>query len=282
MQQKTIKNAVTAQGVGLHSGVLVTMTMSPAPSNTGIVFQRIDLPDQPFIPALWDRVVDTRLCTQIADDKGHSIGTIEHVMAAIRAANIDNLHITLDGPEVPIMDGSAEPFAFLLQCASVEIQNAKLQSIRILKIIRVDEGDKSVEFTPADMSVFDFTADFNHPAIGYQKRRLTLVNGNFPSEIARARTFGFVQEVDYLRQQGLIKGGSLDNAIVLDHEKILNAQGLRFEDEFVRHKILDAVGDLYLAGRPILGHYKGVKASHALNNKLLHALFADPTAFRYV
>lgn len=281
MFQNTLKTTISAQGVGLHSGRKVTMTLSPAPENTGIVFQRADLPGMPEIAALWDRVTDTRMCTAITEGDA-TIGTVEHVMAALRAAHIDNVLIMLDGPEVPIMDGSAEPFSFLLQCAGTQQQKAKRRVLRILRPVRVEDGDKWAEYTPADVSSFHFTADFDHPAIGSQKRELTMLNGNFPSQIARARTFGFLKEVDYLRSLGLAKGGSLDNAIVLDEEKILNVDGLRFDDEFVRHKILDAVGDLYLAGAPILGHYDGYKAGHAVNNALLRAVFADKANYMWV
>ncbi len=281
MQQTTIKTPMTAQGVGLHSGRKVTMTLNPAPENTGIVFQRLDLEGSPIVPALWNRVVDTRMCTAIAQGSA-SVGTIEHLMAALRAAHIDNVHITLDGAEVPIMDGSAEPFSFLLQCAGTQEQKAKRRILRILRPVRVEEEDKWAEYTPDDVASYHFTAAFDHPVIGHQRRELTMVNGNFPSQIARARTFGFLKEVDYLRSIGLAQGGSLDNAIVLDEEKVLNVEGLRFDDEFVRHKILDAVGDLYLAGAPIMGRYDGYKAGHAVNNKLLQAVFADPQNYMWV
>lgn len=279
MTQITLKNSVAANGVGLHTGNKVTLTMHPAPVNHGIVFQRLDLPGQPVIPALWDRVTDTRLCTLITNENGASVGTIEHIMAALRAAHVDNVLVTLDGPEVPIMDGSAEPFDFLLTCAGLIEQDAPRKVLHIKKEIRVQDGDKWASFAPSELASFDFEVEFNHPVIGQQTRTLTLVNGNFPSQISRARTFGFEHEVEYLRSQGLARGGSLDNAIVLDQEKILNASGLRYKDEFVRHKILDAVGDIYLAGLPIMGHYTGHKAGHALNNQLLRALFADPSAY---
>lgn len=279
MTQTTLIHSVTANGVGLHTGNKVTLTMHPAAVNHGIVFQRLDLEGQPKIPALWDKVTDTRMCTLISDEQGASVGTIEHIMAALRAAHVDNVLITLDGPEVPIMDGSAEPFDFLITCAGLQSQNAQRRTLHIKKEIRVQDGDKWASFTPAGVASFDFEVAFNHPVIGQQTRTLTLVNGNFPSQISRARTFGFAHEVEYMRSQGLARGGSLDNAIVLDQEKILNATGLRYKDEFVRHKILDAVGDLYLAGLPIMGHYTGHKAGHALNNQLLRALFADPAAY---
>ncbi len=279
MTQITLKQPMTAQGVGLHTGQKVTLTMHPAPADHGIVFQRLDVEGQPTIPALWDRVSDTRMCTLITNDQGVSVGTIEHLMAALRAAHVDNVLVTLDGPEVPIMDGSAEPFDFLIKCAGLAMQDAPRKRLHITKTIRVQDGDKWAEYSPASVPTYDFTAEFNHPMIGKQEYGLTLVNGNFPSQISRARTFTFASEVEYLRNIGLIKGGSLDNAIVLDNEKVMNETGLRFPDEFVRHKILDAVGDLYLAGLPIMGHYHGHKAGHGLNNQLLRALFADPDAY---
>lgn len=281
MTQITIKRAVNASGVGLHSGKKVTLTLHPAAVDHGIVFQRLDLEGAPTIRALWDRVTESQLCTMIAEN-GVSVATIEHLMAALRAASIDNVLVTLDGPEVPIMDGSAEPFAFLLSCAGIQKQKAPKKYLRILKTVTVSDGDKSASFEPGDVPAYEFEVDFDHPVIGHQERRLTLVNGNFLTQVSRARTFGFAHEVEYMRSKGLAQGGSLDNAIVLDREKVLNENGLRFSDEFVRHKILDAVGDLYLAGAPILGHYRGVKAGHALNNKLLRAIFADPANYQIV
>jgi UDP-3-O-[3-hydroxymyristoyl] N-acetylglucosamine deacetylase len=279
MTQITLKKSVTAQGVGLHSGAKVTLTLHPAAANHGIVFQRLDIANEPTIPALWNNVSDTRMCTLISNEDGVSVGTIEHLMSALRALHVDNVLVTLDGPEVPIMDGSAEPFQFLVQCAGLETQDAVKKRLLIKKTIRVQDGDKWAEFTPSNIASYDFIADFKHPLIGEQSHSLALVNGNYPSQISRARTFTFTSEIEQLRSIGLIKGGSLDNAIVLDEQNILNENGLRFPDEFVRHKILDAVGDLYLAGLPIMGHYTGHKAGHALNNQLLRALFADSDAY---
>jgi UDP-3-O-[3-hydroxymyristoyl] N-acetylglucosamine deacetylase len=279
MTQITLKHSVTARGIGLHSGQQVTLTMNPAPVNHGIVFQRLDLNGAPTIKALWDRVTDTRLCTLITEGDA-SVGTIEHIMAALRAAMVDNVLITLDGAEVPIMDGSAEPFDFLIKCAGLQTQNAPRKRLQIQKSVRVSDGDKWAEYTPDAQSVFDFTADFTHPAIGRQVFSITMVNGNFPSQIARARTFGFAHEVEALQKIGLARGGSLENAIIMDEAGILNESGLRFPDEFVRHKILDAVGDLYLAGMPIIGRYTGYKSGHALNNQLLRAVFADVDAYQ--
>lgn len=283
MSQHTITHSMTATGVGLHSGQTVTLTLLPAPAGHGIAFKRLDLPNQPVIKAAWDRVTDTRLCTLLADpESGATIGTIEHLMAALYAQRIDNLLVTLDGPEVPIMDGSAAPFMFLLDCAGRVAQNAPRQGIEILKTVTISDGDKSVTLSPASTPRYDFTADYGIAAIGTQKRSVTLINGNARSQVMAARTFCRASDVDMMRQAGLIRGGSLHNAIVFDEEKILNATGLRFDDEAVRHKILDAIGDLYLAGAPIIGAYHGHKAGHGLNNKILHALFAQPDAYRLV
>ncbi len=283
MLQKTIKKSVKCSGVGLHSGALVTLTLHPAEPNTGITFRRTDIKDKnPIVKALWDHVVDTRMCTVIANEDGVSVGTIEHVMSALQGCHIDNVIIDIDNVEVPIMDGSAEPFAFLIDCAGTVEQNEKKKFIKVIKEIQVKDGDKTALFTPNDHTTYQFDINFDHHAIGQQTRSLKLVNGYFRSDIARARTFGFTHEVEALRQVGLVRGGSLNNAIVLDEDKILNKSGLRFKDEFVRHKILDAIGDLYLAGLPIIGHYHGVKSGHAMNNQLLHALFNDPSAYKII
>lgn len=280
MFQKTIKTAIQCSGVGVHSGETVSLTLRPAPANTGIIFNRTDITDKnPIVKAAWNNVVDTRMCTVIGNDDGVTIGTIEHIMSALQGSQIDNLIIDIDNVEVPIMDGSAEPFAFLIDCAGIQELEAPRRFIKILEEVRIDDGDKTAIFTPDTHTSYQFDIDFDHREIGTQKRSLTLVNGNFRGDIARARTFGFTHEVEALRKAGLARGGSLDNAIVLDETKILNKSGLRYKDEFVRHKILDAIGDLYLAGMPILGHYHGIKAGHAMNNKLLHALFAQPDSF---
>jgi UDP-3-O-[3-hydroxymyristoyl] N-acetylglucosamine deacetylase len=283
MTQRTLSHPVTATGVGLHSGQTVTMTLSPAPVDHGIVFQRVDLPGQPRIKAQWDLVIDTQLCTLLGDAaSGAQVGTVEHIMAALYGARIDNALITLDAAEVPIMDGSAAPFMFLLDCAGYVEQDAPRQAIEILRDVTIQDGDKSVTLSPASVPTYSFAFDFGIKAAGPQEHKVTMVNGNLRSQILRARTFCRASDVEMMRKAGLIRGGSLHNAIVFDEEKILNATGLRYDDEAVRHKILDAVGDLYLAGAPIIGAYHGHKAGHALNNKILRALFAQPDAYRVV
>jgi UDP-3-O-[3-hydroxymyristoyl] N-acetylglucosamine deacetylase len=282
MSQRTIAHSVTATGVGLHSGQTVTMTLHPAPANHGIAFQRLDLPNQPIIKATWDIVSETPLCTLLVDAaSGATIGTIEHLMAALYGQKIDNLLVTLDAAEVPIMDGSAAPFMFLLDCAGETVQDAPRLAIEILRDVVVQDGDKSVTLSPASVPTYSFAADYG-AAIGKQERSIQMVNGNLRGQILNARTFCKAQDVEMMRQAGLIRGGSLHNAIVFDEEKILNATGLRYTDEAVRHKILDAVGDLYLAGYPILGAYHGHKAGHAMNNRILRALFAQPDSYRLV
>lgn len=282
--QQTLQNSVTCHGVGLHSGQTMTLTLHPAPADSGIVFVRTDLAEgENEIPALWDRVVDTRLCTVIANDSGASVGTIEHLMAALRGAGINNIRIEINGAEVPIMDGSALPFLAMIDEAGIEIQNAPQKALKILKEVRIETEDgKIVELRPSDIPVYKGDIEFSHPDIGSQSYNLQLLNGNFRHDVADCRTFGFKSEVEYLRAQGLARGGSLDNAIVLDDTSILNPGGLRRSDEFIRHKLLDAVGDLYLAGAPILGEYYGRKAGHALNNQILRALFATPGAAEMV
>ena len=282
MSQRTIAHSVTATGVGLHSGQMVTMHLHPAPANHGIAFQRLDLPGAPVIKALWSNVSETPLCTLLVDNAtGTTIGTVEHLMAALYGQKIDNVLVTLDGAEVPIMDGSAAPFMFLLDCAGETLQDAPRLAIEILKDVTVEDGDKSVTLSPALIPTYSFAADYG-AAIGKQERSVTMVNGNARGQILNARTFCKVQDVDMMRQAGLIRGGSLHNAIVFDEDKILNVTGLRYTDEAVRHKILDAIGDLYLAGHPILGAYHGHKAGHTMNNRILRALFARPDSYRLV
>ncbi|TWB21220.1 UDP-3-O-[3-hydroxymyristoyl] N-acetylglucosamine deacetylase [Nitrospirillum amazonense] len=287
-RQQTLKAPINCTGVGLHSGLPVAMTMRPAPVNTGIVFRRVDLlrggasEAQAAVPARWDAVVDTRLCTVVANATGATVGTVEHVMSALRGCGIDNLIIDLDGAEVPIMDGSAAPFVFLIECAGITQQEAARRVIRVLRPVSVVEGEKVATLTPASGSSFAFEIDFASAAVRRQEGFVRLGADSFKDEVAEARTFGFLQEVDMLRRAGLARGGSMDNAIVIDGDRVLNEGGLRFDDEFVRHKILDAVGDLYMAGYAIVGHYSGIRSGHALNNKLLHALFADASAYEIV
>lgn len=281
--QKTLKNSVSCHGVGLHSGSAITMTLCPAEADSGVVFVRTDMAvGAREIAALYDRVNDTRLCTVISNESGASVGTIEHVMSALRAMNIDNVRIEIDGPEVPIMDGSALPFAEMIQEAGIASLAAPLRSIKILREVRYEEGDKWVALAPSDIASFEGVIEFAQPVIGQQKFTTSLLNGNFMHDIASARTFCFEKEVEMMRAAGLARGGSLENAIVLTDTSVLNKDGLRFENEFIRHKLLDAIGDLYLAGAPIMGAYSSYKAGHYMNNMLLRTLFADERNYAYV
>jgi len=282
-RQKTLKTRINCRGVGLHSGRHVNMVLGPAAIDSGISFRRTDAAGgNVTIAARWDRVVDTRLCTVIGDESGITVGTVEHLMAAFAGLGVDNALIELDGPEVPIMDGSAEAFVFLIECAGLAEQSAPTKRIKILKRIAVGDDQAGAALTPSPNTVLDFALDFANPAIGRQERTVRLVNGTFRHELARARTFGLAEEVEHLRKAGLIRGGSLDNAIVVGPDRVLNREGLRFGDEFVRHKLLDALGDLYLAGAPIEGRFSGTRSGHALNNQLLRALFADTDAWTLV
>lgn len=280
--QKTLKSSICCTGVALHSGTKVTMTLNPAEPDTGIVFKRIDIGGQgAVIPARWDRVVDTRMCTTLGNEDGVTIGTVEHLMAAFAGCRIDNAEVEINGAEVPVMDGSSEPFVFLIECAGILDQRVPRRGIRILKPVTVEEGDAMAALYPADGFSVDFEIDFDSSAIGRQEIALGLVNGTFKKELCSARTFGFLQDVERLWENGLARGGSFDNAVVVSGDKVLNVDGLRYDDEFVRHKALDAIGDLYNAGGPIIGRYQGRRAGHALTNVLLRALFADPDAWCY-
>ena len=282
MQQNTIKSSVHISGVGLHSGEPISLTLRPAQENSGIVFVRNDIHDRDsLIPALWDNVSDTRLCTVISNDDGVSVGTIEHLMSALRGCHIDNIVVELDGAEVPIMDGSAMPFVNAIEEAGIQQQKMARQFIRVLRPVCIEKDGKKVTLSPSASSNFSGDIEFSHPSIGHQHFETQLVNGDFKHDIAEARTFGFLEEVEQLRAHGLALGGSLDNAIVLNQSGVMNEAGLRFDDEFIRHKILDAIGDLYLAGAPILGCYDGHKAGHEMNNLILHELFAQPDAWEY-
>lgn len=283
VMQHTLISPVSITGIGLHSGKSVTLTLYPARANNGIVFLRSDIFDRDNrIEAIWNNVVDTKLCTVIANKDNVRVGTIEHLMAALRGCGVDNAVVELNGPEVPIMDGSSMPFIEAIEQSGLEAQNVARRSIKILKEVRVEKDGKVVTLKPSSTSEFNGGIDFNHPSIGRQQYSTTLLNGNFKHDIAEARTFGFLHEVEFLRKNGLALGGSMDNAIVLDEKGVMNPSGLRFDNEFIRHKILDAIGDLYLAGAPILGAYDGSKAGHEMNNAILHALFADPSAWEYV
>jgi len=284
LKQRTLKTAIGCTGVGLHSGTKVTMVLHPAEANSGIRFRRTDIAGAgAVIAAQWDSVSDTRLNTCVADSNGVGVRTIEHLMSALCGMGIDNVLIDISGPEVPVMDGSAAPFLFLIECAGVVEQTAPRRAIKILKPVIVRDGDKVAMLAPAHSFSVHMEIDFPVPTIGRQECLLTLEPGTFKAEVSRARTFGFEQEVAAMRAAGLGRGGSLDNAVVIasDGQGVLNEEGLRYEDEFVRHKALDAVGDLYLAGGPILGAFHGVRTGHALNNLLLRALFADASAWTY-
>ena len=280
--QRTLKNVVKCDGVGLHSGEPVNLALKPAPAGSGIVFVRTDVEDdKSVIPATWDRVVDTRLCTVIANEHGVRVGTIEHLMAALAGCGLDNVVVEVSGPEVPVMDGSSGPFVFLIECAGVVEQDQPRRIIRILKPVSVEDGDARATLEPDSNFSLDVSVHFEGTAISSQALQVGMKNGSFCKELARARTFGFLNEVEAMQAAGLGKGGSLDNAIVVDGLKIMNKDGLRFDDEFVRHKMLDAVGDLFLAGGAILGKFAGTRSGHALNNALLRALFADDAAWSY-
>ena len=281
-RQHTLSHPVTCAGVALHSGAQVRMCLRPAPVNSGIVFRRTDVAaDIADIPARFDHVGDCTLSTSIQNAHGTRIITIEHLMAALSGAGIDNLVVELDGPEVPAMDGSSAPFLFLIEAAGLVAQDAPRRAIRILEAIRVTDGDRAVELVPGDGFGIEFEIDFASGAIARQAGAFDLRGQGFKAELSRARTFGMRQEIDWMRSKGLALGGSLDNAVVVDGDVVMNDGGLRYPDEFVRHKALDAVGDLYLAGAPIIGTFRGSKSGHALNNRLLRTLFATPGAFAW-
>ena len=284
--QHTLKSPIGCVGVGVHSGRRVSLTLCPADAGTGIVFRRTDL-DNADIPARFDFVSDTQLCTVVSDpaDPARSVGTVEHLMAALAAAGIDNARIEVDGPELPILDGSSAPFVFLIDCAGTVAQPALRTRIEVLRPIRVGDGDAFAELLPdagSDVLEMEMSIDFDAPAIGRQALSLTLTDASFRDELAEARTFALAGDIARLHAAGLARGGSLDNAIVVDGARVLNPAGLRMADEFVRHKLLDAVGDLALAGAPITGRFVAHRSGHALNNQLLRALFADVTAWRRV
>ncbi len=281
--QQTLKTKTTIKDVGLHSGKQITMHLIPAPADHGIVFVRTDLnTGENVIPALWNNVVDTQLCTVIGNKHGASVGTVEHLMSALRGCGIDNLLVEIDGAEVPAVDGSAMPFLVAIEKAGIETQGKARKAIRVLKEVSVIKDGKRVTLKPDDACMFVGEIEFDHKDIGLQRFETQLVNGNFKHDIAQARTFGFFHEAEWLRSQGLGLGGSLDNAIILNDEGVMNPKGLRFENEFIRHKLLDAIGDLYLAGGQILGLYDGIKAGHAINNDILHELFSSDANWEYV
>ena len=287
LKQRTLKSLIRASGVGLHSGVKVNMALRPAAPNTGIVFRRVDLDPVIDLPARADQVGDTRMSSCL-ERLGAKVGTIEHLMSAFAGLGIDNAYVDLDAAEVPILDGSASPFVFLIQSAGIEEQSAAKKFIRIKRPIEVREsdrgGDKWARFEPYEGFSLKFSITFNHPAIDRtgQEVSIDFAEHSYTREVARARTFGFMQEVEWLRENGLALGGGLDNAVVLDEYRVLNGDGLRYNDEFVKHKVLDAIGDLYLLGHPLLAAFSAHKSGHALNNALARELLAQPESWEYV
>jgi UDP-3-O-[3-hydroxymyristoyl] N-acetylglucosamine deacetylase len=279
LRQRTLKTAIRATGIGLHTGRKVYMTLRPAAENTGIVFRRLDLEPPVDVPADALSVGETMLGTTLVKDDVR-IATVEHLLAAMAGLGVDNAYVDLTAPEVPIMDGSAAPFVFLLQSAGVTEQNAPKRFVRIKQAVRVEEDGKWAEFRPFAGFRVNFRIDFDHPVFRRhsQEGSVDFSSTAFLKEVSRARTFGFMREIEALRAKNLTLGGNMGNAIVLDEFRVLNEDGLRFEDEFVKHKILDAIGDLYLLGHPLIGEYTGYKSGHALNNKLLRALRATPAA----
>ena len=281
--QKTIIKPVNISGIGLHTNEYITLTLRPAGIGTGIVFKRVDLPINQFlIHTKFDSVIETRLGTVIANQFGHKISTIEHLMAAIFANGIDNLIIECTGNEIPVMDGSAQAFMHAIEKAGIKKLGVPKKYIRINKVVTVNEDDKFARLSPFNGFKMKFEIDFASSAIGYQTLEGNFSKSFFESELAVARTFGFAEEVETLKKMGLARGGSLENAIVIKNDAVLNESGLRFNNEFVRHKMLDAVGDLALANYPILGYYHGYKSGHGLNNELLHSLFSDSSAYSFV
>lgn len=281
--QRTLAKAVECSGIGVHSGERVNLRLNPAPENTGIVFLRTDLVNGArTVEARWDKVVDTRMCTVIGNNHGGKVATIEHLMAALGACGIDNALIEIDGAEVPVMDGSSTSFVFLLEVAGSVAQNARRLEIEILEPVEVEKNGKRARLSPSDMSRYSVTIDFDRAPILTQSCDVLLSPATFKNEISRARTFGFFEEVEQMQKQGLGRGGSLDNAIIIKGDEVLNKDGLRYDNEFARHKVLDAIGDMALAGVPVRGHFEGRCCGHAMNNQLLHALFARTSAWRVV
>jgi UDP-3-O-[3-hydroxymyristoyl] N-acetylglucosamine deacetylase len=283
LKQRTLQKKVSTTGVGLHNGEKVKLTLRPAAIDTGIVFRRTDLPGMPEIQATPDAVSDTRMCSAL-EKNGARVATVEHLMSALAGLGVDNIVVELDASEIPIMDGSSGPFIFLLQSAGIIEQAAAKKFMRIKKNVEIIEEDKWAKFEPYHGFKMDFTIDFAHPVFegSGNNVKIDFADNSYIAEISRARTFGFMHEVEYLRANGLARGGSLDNAIVLDEFRVLNTDGLRYEDEFAKHKVLDAIGDLYMLGHPLLGSFTAYKSGHGLNNKLIRALLADSNAWEYV
>ena len=283
LKQRTLKNSIKTTGVGLHTGARVEIMLRPAAPNSGIVFHRVDLERPVSIPADALHVGETRLSSTLKHD-GAAISTVEHMMSALAGLGIDNIHIDVAGPEIPIMDGSASPFVFLLQSAGIVEQDAPKRYLRIIDTVEVRDGDKWARFEPFNGFKLDFTIDFPHPMFGTENRHVVIdfAEHSYVKEVARARTFGFMQDVEAMRSAGLALGGSLQNAIVLDETRVLNTEGLRYDNEFVKHKVLDAIGDLYLLGKPLIGQYTAFKPGHALNNAVARALLARTDAWDLV
>jgi UDP-3-O-[3-hydroxymyristoyl] N-acetylglucosamine deacetylase len=277
--QQTLKTAIGCRGIGLHSGRRVALSLLPAAPGKGIVFRRTDTGAE--IRASWINAAESPRCTVLSDGEGTSVGTVEHLMAALAGAEIDNAIVEVDGPEVPIMDGSAAPFVFLIECAGVVEQDAPRRAIEVLKAVSIVADGAMAMLSPGRGFSMSFEIDFESPLIRQQDMSVVIDPETFKSELSRARTFGLLDEVARLRKAGLARGGSLDNVLVVSGDRVLNSGGLRYKDEFVRHKMLDAVGDLYLAEAPIIGHFHGVRSGHAHTRRLLAALFADSEAWRY-
>ena len=283
LRQRTLKTLVSASGVGLHTGQKVRMTLRPAPADSGVIFRRVDLASPVDLPARADMVGETRLSSCLVRD-GVKIYTVEHLMSALGGLGVDNVYVDIDAAELPIMDGSASPFVLLIQQAGIVEQQAPKRFLRVTRTVEVKEGDKWARLDPFEGYKLSFSIEFRHPVIerSTQSVEVNFAETSYLKEIARARTFGFMHEVEDLRDSGLALGGGLDNAVVLDEYRVLNAEGLRFADEFIRHKLLDAIGDLYLLGRPLLGAFSAHKSGHALNNRLLRALLAQAGALETV
>ena len=281
-KQQTIKSDISLKGIGLHSGNMVNVSIQPSNSNSGIKFIRTDLIKDNIIDALWSNVSSTTLCTTISNEKGISVSTIEHLMSALSGMHVDNVNILIDGSEVPIMDGSSLPFVELLESSGIETQDLDRKIILVKKEIVVSGNNSYAKILPNNQFSVDFEIDFSSQLINKQACQLQLINGNYKNDISSARTFGFEKDVDHLRANGLALGGSLDNAVVVGETHILNKEGLRFKDEFVRHKILDSIGDLYLAGSPIQGYFFGSRSGHFLNNQLLRKLFSKKSNFEFI
>ena len=281
LRQRTLKNSIHCSGIGLHSGVKVNMTLHPAEANTGIRFRRNGTVNGAQVAATWENVVETPLSTTLIGDDDVRAGTIEHLMSALAGCAVDNAVVELSGPEVPVMDGSAAPFVFLIECAGTVAQDAPRRALEILKEVAVADTRRSATVSPGRGLSIDFEIDFDSPVVARQSWSLQVTPASYKQDVSRARTFGFLEEVDKLREMGLALGGSLDNAVVINGDHILNDGGLRYGNEFVRHKVLDLIGDLYLTGAPVIGRFRCVRSGHAMTLRMLKALFADREAWRW-